>query len=162
MISESRLAQLDQLQAQYIYALDSKDMAGWLAQFSADPAASYICTSLENVRKEYPLALILDDCYARLQDRVTYVTKIWAGVFQDYKTRHLTQRLRVKPVDERTFEMLTGFVVYYVAEEDGTSAILTTGEYLDVVRLESSGPRFLKKKVVLDTSVLPHYIIYPL
>lgn len=155
-------AVLSQLQADYIQALDTQNMPQWLAQFSDDPAASYICTTREHVKNGLPLALMLDDCHARLEDRVTYITKIWAGTFQNYQTRHLTQPLRTKWVDHETVEMTSGFVVYYTAEELGITQVLASGEYEDVVRLEQAGARFFSKKAILDTSVLPRYLVYPL
>jgi len=156
------LSELDQLQANYVHALDTKNMQQWLSLFCSDPDASYICTTRENVKKELPLALMLDDCHARIEDRVTFVTKIWAGTFQDYQTRHLTQRLLAKRLEDGTIRINSGFAVYYTADESGSSAILATGEYEDLVKFENGEPRFLSKKVILDTSVLPRYLVYPL
>ena len=159
---DTNLADLDRLQAAYIHALDSQDMARWLSLFSEDPASSYICTTREHVKNSLPLALMLDDCHARLEDRVTYITKIWAGTFQNYQTRHLTQRLHTTRIADDLLEMTTSFVVYSTAEENGVAEILTTGEYQDVVRIEAGGYRFAHKKAILDTSVLPRYIVYPI
>jgi 3-phenylpropionate/cinnamic acid dioxygenase small subunit len=105
---------------------------------------------------------MLDDCRGRIEDRVTYVTKVWAGTFQDYRMRHIMQRIQARHVAEDLVEMRTGFVVYCTPEESGITQILTAGEYEDVVRLDPAGPRFLSKKVILDTSVLPRYLVYPL
>ena len=156
------LVELDQLQANYIQALDSKNMEAWLARFSSDPAASYVCTTRENVRKELPLALMLDDCHARIRDRVTFVTKIWAGTFQDYQTRHLTQRLSARRLDDGMIRVNSALAVYYTLDETGISQLLATGEYEDLIKTEQSELRFLSKKVVLDTSVLPRYLVFPL
>ena len=93
---------------------------------------------------------------------MTYVTKIWAGTFQNYQTRHLTQPLRTRLLDRETVEMTSGFVVYYTAEESGVTEVLVSGEYEDVVRLGPAGARFFSKKTILDTSVLPRYLVYPL
>ena len=89
------LTALDNAQNSYIHSLDSKNMDGWLANFTND--GSYICIAAENEANNLPIALMLDDCYARLQDRVTYVTKVWAGTFEDYQTRHFTQRIAALP-----------------------------------------------------------------
>jgi 3-phenylpropionate/cinnamic acid dioxygenase small subunit len=156
------LAALDRLQAQYSLALDSQDMQGWLNLFSEDAAASYICTTRQNIENGHPLALMLDDCRARLEDRLTYVTRVWAGTFQRYYTRHLTQRLEVTEFEGGALRMLTAMVVYYTAEEDGVSKVLVTGLYDDVVDLTHAEPKFLAKKAILDTSVMPRYLVYPL
>lgn len=153
---------LDRLQARYGHALDNQDMAGWKALFSERAEASYICTTREHVKNGLPLALMMDDCRARIEDRVTYITRVWAGTFQNYQTRHLTQRIEARPADGGAIALITSFVVYCTAEEDGTAAILTTGEYEDVVVREGNDYRFLAKRAVLDTSVLPRYIVYPI
>lgn len=155
-------AALDQLQTRYIHALDRQDMAAWTSLFSDRAEASYICTTREHVKDGLPLALMMDDCRARIEDRLTYITKVWAGTFQNYQTRHLTQRIDARPGAGDAIELITSFAVYYTAEEDGTAAILTTGEYEDMVIREGADYRFLSKRAVLDTSVLPRYIVYPI
>ena len=43
----------------------------------------------------------------------------------------------------------------------GVAEILTTGEYHDVIVAESGTFLFASRKAILDTSVLPRYIVYP-
>ena len=52
---------IDAVQTRNIAALDAQDMAGWLATFSTDPEASYICISAENEQRGLSIALMLDD-----------------------------------------------------------------------------------------------------
>ncbi len=157
------LFRIDELQTRYIHVLDSKNMEGWLAAFAETPEASYICTTQESVARNLPLALILDDCYARLQDRVTYITKIWAGTFQDYRTRHFIQRVSAGQLTKDTVRVCTNFTVIYTPDDTGSSEVLTAGVYEDVVRLSGDGgAQFLSKRAVTDTSVLPRYLVYPL
>jgi 3-phenylpropionate/cinnamic acid dioxygenase small subunit len=153
---------IDELQTRYIHALDSKNIPGWLAAFAETPDASYICITQESVERNLPLALIMDDCYARLQDRVTYITKIWAGTFQDYRTRHFTQRVSAAKLSHDTVAVHTNFTVIYTPEDTGTSEVLTAGVYEDVVLLADGGAQFLSKRAVMDTSILPRYLVYPL
>ncbi|MFS0736606.1 aromatic-ring-hydroxylating dioxygenase subunit beta [Sphingomonas sp. 1P06PA] len=162
MTTPINLLALDRLQGRYAHALDSQDMAGWLALFASEAEASYICITREHVRAGLPIALMMDDCRARLEDRVTYVTRIWAGTFQDYQTRHLTQRLSADRAADGTIHMVSNFVVYATAEENGVAEILTTGEYRDVICADADGHHFLSRTAVLDTSVLPRYIVYPI
>jgi 3-phenylpropionate/cinnamic acid dioxygenase small subunit len=161
-LTAQELFAIDALQTRYIHALDSKNMQDWLAAFAEVPEACYICTTQESVDRNLPLALILDDCYARLQDRVTYITKIWAGTFQDYRTRHFTQRVSAETQPGNTVRVRTNFTVIYTPEDTGSSEVLTAGVYEDVVMFADGGARFLSKKAVTDTSVLPRYLVYPL
>ncbi|MEQ1887705.1 MAG: aromatic-ring-hydroxylating dioxygenase subunit beta [Alphaproteobacteria bacterium] len=156
------LFRIDELQTRYIHALDSKNIPGWLTTFAEMPDASYICTTQESVDRNLPLALIMDDCYARLQDRVTYITKIWAGTFQDYRTRHFTQRVSAEALADNAVRVRTNFTVIYTPEDTGASEVLTAGVYEDVISLANGTAQFLSKKAVTDTSVLPRYLVYPL
>jgi 3-phenylpropionate/cinnamic acid dioxygenase small subunit len=163
-INVNALAAIDAINLKYIEALDSKEMNKWLDVFSEDDIASYICTSRENVERGLPLALMMDDCRARLYDRVTYITKIWAGTFEDYQTRHFVQRVRAEQIYDLGFRVWSNFSVLYTPENAGSSGVLATGVYEDEIRLGScqSDARMLSRRVVLDTTVLPRYLVYPL
>ena len=102
----------------YIAALDSKDMHGWLDTFAAD--GSYICIAAENEESGLPLALMMDDCHERLEDRVTYVTKVWAGTFEDYQTRHFVQRIACTPKGGDLYETVSNFTVFYTDSAGNT------------------------------------------
>lgn len=155
-------AQIDALQVRYIAALDAKKMHDWLATFSADADASYICTTAENLAANLPVALMLDDCYARLQDRVTFVTKIWAGTYTDYRTRHFIQRTACRAAGAGLFEVETNFSVTYTPGDTGRSELFATGVYLDRVVVGADGARFRSKKAVTDTTVVERYVVFPL
>ena len=155
------LGQFDALQIRYADALDTKDMPRWADTFSTEDCASYILTTRENVNGGLPLALMLDDCRGRILDRITYITKIWAGTFQDYATRHFVQRTAVTTQGD-DYAMRSNFTVVYTPEDTGTSAVLAAGVYEDVLRMGNDGPRLLSRRAVLDTSVLPRYLVYPL
>lgn len=144
-------------------ALDSKDMTRWLANYSTEDGASYFCLSKENDEQGLGLGFMYDDCRARLLDRVTYITKIWAGTFQDYRTRHFVQRVATARVDDRTVSMRSNFSVFMTPEDSGVSEVLATGQYEDLVRQSPEGDlRLLSRRSLLDTTVLPRYLVYPI
>ena len=153
---------LSDLQNAYIEALDNKAMHAWLETFEQRVDASYILTTLDNEKQNLPLGLMLDDCYARLEDRVTFITEIWAGTFQDYRTRHVVQQIACSAQSDNTYALRSNFSVFYTPTDTGQSNILACGVYLDVVTFGSAGARFITKKAITDTSVLPHYLVYPL
>lgn len=156
------LSQIDELQMQYIDALDRKDMAAWLGTFSETADAAYVCTTAESVAANRAVALIMDDCRGRLEDRVTFVTRIWRGTYQEYQTRHLVQRVRCTPAGPDQYEVKTNAVIAFTPSDTGTAKLLTSGVYLDQVIVGSTGVKFLSKTFITDTSVLSHYIVYPL
>jgi 3-phenylpropionate/cinnamic acid dioxygenase small subunit len=156
------LGLVDALQNRYIDALDNKDMTSWLATFANQDASAYILTTRDNEDSNLPLALMLDDCYARLEDRVTYVTKIWAGTFQDYRTRHFVQRTYCDASVDGRCTVRSNFTIFYTPLDTGQSEVLACGVYFDEILIDGSNTSFASKKVVTDTGVLPRYLVYPM
>lgn len=144
-------------------ALDSKDMPGWLENYAEEDQASYYCRAAENTEHNLELGFMFDDCRARLEDRVTYVNEIWAGTFQDYRTRHFVQRVSHRQVDARTVEVVSNFSVFMTPMDAGVTQVLAAGRYLDTMRLsDDGGAKLLSRRAELDTSVLPRYLVYPI
>ena len=156
------LEKIDALQARYVAALDSKNMVGWLETFSESDDASYICTTAESVNANLPISLVLDDNRARLRDRVTYVTKIWAGIFADYNTRHFVQRTECQALEGGLYEVKTNYLVVNTPSESGRAELYSTGFYLDHVEINEDGARFLSKKVIMDTAMVERFMAYPI
>ena len=125
------------LNANYISALDNKNMQDWLAAFSKTYEASYICTSADNSENDLPVSMMYDDSRNRLEDRATYITDIWAGTFQDYRTRHFTQLLSVADIGSGKFAAKTSFQVFFTPDETGVSEILAVGVYEDIIDRKS-------------------------
>jgi 3-phenylpropionate/cinnamic acid dioxygenase small subunit len=151
---------IDELQARYVDALDRKDMPGWLAAFGAE--GQYICTTAESEESKWSIALIMDDCRGRLEDRVKFVDKIWAGTYQDYQTRHLVTRIESTAVSDGVFGVRSNFVVAFTRSDTGRTEVFATGVYHDRVQVGDGQACFRAKKVVTDAPMLPHYMVYPL
>ena len=163
MIAEPRApAAIDALQTRYIAALDGRNMDAWLATFCNDSDASYTCTTAESEEAGLSLALILDDNYARLQDRVTYVTQIWAGTFADYRTRHFIQRTACRPAQDNLYVAETNFMVACTPVETGRTELFATGMYFDRIVVDGDNALFLAKKVVMDSALVERFMAYPL
>lgn len=159
-IDEASLALIDNLQRRYIEALDRRDMEAWLDCFSQDADASYFCIAAENVERGLEIALMYDDCRARLTDRVTFITKVWTGTFQPYRMRHFVQRIGAPILDHGKLCLTSNFSIA-TTPEGGGSSLLAVGQYEDTVVLDRGEPRFRRKRAVYDTTVLPRYIVYP-
>lgn len=154
------LLKVDELQNRYIVALDGKDMDGWLSTFVDSEDASYYCISAENEENNFPICLMLDDCRARLKDRIIFINQIWKGTFQDYRTRHFLQRLSCEQESDNTYRVRTNFSIDYTFDPHPT-AVLASGVYEDLITIEGDDARFLEKRAIYDTTVLPQYIVYP-
>ena len=157
-LDPAQLAQIDALQLRYIDALDERDMAGWADCFASE--CSYICTTRDNEARGLALAIMMDDSRARVLDRITYVTKIWAGTFEDYTTRHFVQRVRCSQGRSGAFAVRSNLMVAYTTAR-GRSEILVAGAYVDEIVAEAGVAKFRSKKAVLDTQTTPRYLVYP-
>ena len=151
-------AKIERLNLDYIRALDSHDMEGWLATF--DNPGSYVCIPRENERRGLPIAYMLDDCYERLQDRVLQVTEIQDDVIEHYQPRHFTQTVGVERLRGDAYLVETNFSVTYTPADTGKTDLLVAGQYVDEVLVNGSA-RYRHRKAVLDTNVVPRYIAYP-
>jgi 3-phenylpropionate/cinnamic acid dioxygenase small subunit len=159
LVEPAVLAAIDALQIAYLDALDRRDMQAWLACFAEDGA--YACLSAEGEEQGLPVAIMLDDSHARLRDRVKFVTEVWAGTYEDYRTRHFVQRLRCTPGAPSLYAVTSSFLVVYTTAR-GQSEVLAAGRYEDQVRVTSAGAAFKEKRAIIDTDVTPRYLVYPL
>jgi anthranilate 1,2-dioxygenase small subunit len=158
VIDPTVLLQIDALQMKYLAALDRRDLDAWLACFAEE--ASYTCITRENSDANLPVALMLDDCRARLKDRVKFVNEVWSGTFEDYATRHFVQRFECTQAEDGGLSVLSNFMVSYTNRR-GASDILVTGVYEDDIGLRHEGACFRAKRAVLDTVTTPRYLVYP-
>lgn len=159
MTNPDVLARIDALQIKYQRALDGADMTGWLDCFG-EKDASYICTTRENEEQNLPLALMMDDSYDRLKDRVRFITEVWSGTYEDYQTRHFVQRLDCADKGAGLYAVASNFMVAYTSAR-GRSEILAAGIYQDEISLAGNGAKFKSKKAILDTVATPRYLVYP-
>ncbi len=159
-IDHEAVAQIDALQAGYIHALDSKDFHAWVDTFDTAEDTAYFCIAAENAERNLPIALMYDDNRLRIEDRVTFIEKIWVGTFQDYYTRHFIQRTRCSQQSNNIYAVETNFSIIYTPES-GKSDVQVAGLYKDEIIINGSGAKFKSKKAIYDTTVLPRYIVYP-
>ncbi len=150
---------IDALHTAYLAALDKGDMTAWAATFAVDQA-SYFCISSENDRRGFPLSLMYDDCRGRIDDRVSFVTKVWAGTYEPYRTRHFIQRLSCEAAGNNQYLVTSGFTIMMSAE-GGTTAVLTSGESRDFIEIPGDSGVFRERRAVYDADVLPRYIVFP-
>jgi 3-phenylpropionate/cinnamic acid dioxygenase small subunit len=148
------------LQRAYVHTLDSLDIQAWPGYFASDPA--YAVTTRENVERGLDLALVLDDSRERIHDRVVYITKVWDGHYNQYWPRHVMGPPFVIGGDGEELELETPLAVYITEPGEIGSRLLAVGVYRDVVTLQDGEAKFRSRQVVLDTSVLPRYFVYPL
>jgi 3-phenylpropionate/cinnamic acid dioxygenase small subunit len=149
---------IDDLYAAYTSIVDGRRWDQWPDLFTEECA--YAVYSLDNVERGLPLAYMLDDCRARLLDRIKFITEVWAGTVEPYRTRHVTQHTQTKALDEDTYDVQANVLVTYT-DMDGVPGILASGYYEDRIRMAGDRAFFADKKVYLD-GMPGRYLIYPL
>lgn len=150
---------IEALQRRYADALDSKDMQRWLACFDRDGA--YYVTGADNEADDLPICLMMDDSYERLVDRVTYVTRVWPGSFEDYQTRHFVQPLGID-ASAGGLHAVKSNVVVFATDPRGRTSLFVAGRYEDLVRVTAGSALFKERRVIMDTFATPGVVVYPL
>lgn len=158
-VSSDVINQIEQLNRDYISALDALDMSAWLDCFNKK--GQYIFIAEENFRRNLPIAFMLDDCYERLQDRVTQVVDIQADSTEHYQTRHFTQLMSVSALDNGQYQAEFNYSIYYTQRDTNQTGTLCVGRYMDVIEISGNVVKFIERKAVTDTNVLPRYVAYP-
>jgi 3-phenylpropionate/cinnamic acid dioxygenase small subunit len=157
-VSDWAARRVDDLFGAYTTVVDGREWHEWPKLFASD--GSYAVYSLENVERGLPLAYALDDNHDRLVDRVKFITEVWAGTVEPYRTRHIVQRTRLEPIDEDLYSVRSNVVVSYT-ELDGPPGMLASGYYEDRVRIADGVARFVERTVYLD-GMPARYLVYPL
>ena len=98
---------------------------------------------------------------ALFDNRVSIVTKVWAGTFEDYQTRHFVQRIACTPKGGDLYNTVSNFSVFYT-DSAGNTGILVTGRYVDEIAVNGDGAKLKSRRAVMDTNVAPRYIVYPI
>jgi len=150
---------IEDLNSEYISALNDFNMDSWLACFTQQ--GQYILTSEENIRRNLPIAFMLDDCYARLKDRVKQVMDIQYDSSEHYQMRHFTQLISAIELESGEIQTNFNFSVYYTPRDTNQTETLCVGKYEDTVAIENGKARFHKRVAIVDTNVLPRYVVYP-
>jgi anthranilate 1,2-dioxygenase small subunit len=158
LIDSERRELIVRLMHEYTRALDRLDLEGWVALFAQE--ARYFVIPRENHARGLPIGIIYDDSRARIEDRLTYIRKIWAGHHDEFQPRHLISSVLLDKVGADEYTATSSFALY-TTEPEGNTQLLAVGEYEDIVVFEDEQPRFRERKCILDTNVLPTYFVYP-
>lgn len=146
---------------EYVRIVDSRKIEDWPGLFAEE--AAYAVVTRENYDRGLPMALILDDSHDRIKDRVVYITKVWAGHYNDYYPRHILSNISIATFNPDDSQVaVTANMAVYITEPEGNTYLLAVGQYLDTVVFEGNVVKLKEKKIILDTNVLPRYFVYPL
>jgi 3-phenylpropionate/cinnamic acid dioxygenase small subunit len=98
-----------------------------------------------------------------MDDRIKALKQ--ANIFEEHVHRHILGRPLIESLGlgfgHERFAVRSSFVVYRTMYT-GQTEIFATGVYADVVALGDAGPRFMERRVVLDSRSVDTLMVYPL
>ncbi len=148
---------VEQLLARYAQVLDDGPLEAWPELFAED--CLYQIIPRDNFDAGLPLAIMRCESRGMLMDRVRSVQE--TIVFEPRYLRHHITNVRIRQLSDARLEAVSNYSVIEVLP-DSLPHILSVGRYLDVLEDGDGGLRFLEKRVVYDSVLVPNSIIYPL
>jgi anthranilate 1,2-dioxygenase small subunit len=145
------------LLAEYGALLDLGHYDGWLELFAAE--CRYSVVPRENYDAGLPVALILCDSRAMLEDRITALRQ--ANKYNIHSDRHIIGLPRIIGSGADRIEIEAPFAVYQT-DQEGETGLFATGLYRDRLASGVEGLHILEKLVLLDTFAVPTLLATPL
>ena len=145
------------LLAEYGGLLDLGHYDEWLALFAAE--CRYEVVPRENHEAGLPVALILCDSRAMLEDRIAALRQ--ANKYNIHTDRHIIGPPRIIASGAARIEIEAPFAVYQT-DPEGETRLFATGLYRDRIEREGDARRIAEKLVLLDTFAVPTLLATPL
>ena len=158
-ISLELRAEVEDLYARYAAILDEGPLELWPSLFMTD--GSYRVVTRENLDRNLPLALILCESRAAIEDRVYAIENTTFALPR--QTRHLISNIvTVAAAKAGEWAVEANFAVFESLEERPTICH-STGRYRDTLTRDDSGVLcFAAKVCVCDSPLVPNSLIVPL
>lgn len=145
------------LLAEYGGLLDLGHYDDWLALFAAE--CRYAVVPRENHDAGLPVALILCDSRAMLEDRIAALRQ--ANKYNPHTDRHLIGLPRIITAEGEGIEIEAPFAVYQT-DPEGETRLFATGLYRDRLERDGDALRLAETLVLLDTFAVPTLLATPL
>lgn len=150
--------QIENLSAEYVYALDDGEMDRW-PQFFTEQGVYHI-TTRENYDAGLPIGILRCVGRGMMADRVKAFHT--ANIFEPHSYNHIVSRplieLGTSPGD---YSARSNFQVVRIMQ-DGRSELFATGSYRDIVALEGGVATYKERIVVLDSRQIDILLVVPI
>ena len=148
--------EVEDLYADYAAALDDGELERWPELFTAE--CLYEIVPRENFDRGLPLALMRCESRGMLRDRVAALRQ--ASVYAPRALRHLVSGIRIAGAGD-VFDVRASYAVFETPLDEETR-VLNVGRYLDKVTRDEGRLRFVEKRCVFDSVLVPGSLVYPL
>ena len=150
--------ELEELYNRYARSLDDGPLTQWPDLFTE--TCIYLVIPRDNFDQGLPLAIMRCESRGMLKDRVRSVQE--TIMHEPRYLRHQITNISATLRDSGELEVMANYVVIEVLFDE-LPKILSVGRYLDVVIRDDDGTlKFLEKRVVYDSVLVPNTIVYPL
>jgi 3-phenylpropionate/cinnamic acid dioxygenase small subunit len=153
----ARRLELEQLYTDYAHCLDADELERWPDFFTED--CFYRITSAENYEAGLPLGLIYATSRDMLRDRVSALRE--ANIYEPQRYRHLVSSIKLIGDGAGPLDLAAKFLVVPTMQ-DGEMTIFGAGRYVDRVKRDASGWKFVSKTVVLDSRQIDTLLAIPI
>ncbi|MHB8528587.1 MAG: aromatic-ring-hydroxylating dioxygenase subunit beta [Caulobacteraceae bacterium] len=149
--------EMEALYARHAELLDEGPLAEWPSLFVHD--GSYKAVTRENIDRGWPLALILCESRAAIEDRVYAIEHLAMKISR--RVRHLVSGMAIAELGE-AYTVRANFAVLETLEGEPT-VCFAAGVYRDVVVRDCAGTlRFREKVSIADSPVIRNSLVFPL
>lgn len=150
-------SEVDALYARYVELLDEGPIGAWPSLFLEN--GSYRAVTRENVERGWPLALMLCETRAAIEDRVYAIENLALTIPR--VVRHLVTGLSIVQRGEAVL-VDANFVVFETLVGEQTHCF-ATGRYRDVLARDADGSLRLREKVsITDSAIIRNSLVIPL
>jgi len=153
----STFLRVAELNAAYAATIDTDKLESWPDFFVSE--CLYKITSAENHRRGYAAGIVYADSQAMLRDRVTALRT--ANIYERQSYRHIIGLPVIGTTGPDGITAETPFLVARIMR-DGRTDLFATGLYLDKIRDEAGGLRFVERLVVCDSGHFDTLLAIPL
>lgn len=149
--------ELERLYADYCDTLDDGDFERWASFFTE--VCSYLVTTKENVERGWPIALLNCESRGMIVDRTIAIQKTL--YYLPRMQRRLVSGIRVTGVEGAGTLVRASFALFETLVGEHTT-VLATGRSLDVVAHEGGALKFAKRVIIVDASLVPNSLPFPI
>lgn len=150
-------AQIEELLARYVDAIDNDELERWPDFFVED--GQYLVTTRHNQAKGWPIGIMYCDGRGMMQDRVTALRQ--AIVYEPHVYRHIVGSLLTEKAADGSYTAQSNFHILRTSS-DGAVVTYGAGRYLDEIVADRGELRFRCRTVVLDSSRIDTLLVIPL
>lgn len=148
---------LEQLQLDYVHALDNGELDLWPGFFTE--RCLYAIIARDNMERGQELGVMRFESRAMLMDRVNATKN--AAVFAPRTQCHVLGGTSIESIDSDGIRARTNVAIYQTSA-DGDTLLLMAASYRDLVVDMEGALVFKEKRVIYDTLRLPDSVVNPL